>query len=106
PLILSEIYHVTLPDLIPSVLLLLFGAALGLGFGLVILVLHLARRHRLAEQSLGRTTNAVSMTRPSLRFSYVRRPGCWLAVRSQSLPAAQAALGSPHPKPSSYREGL
>lgn len=37
---------------------------------------------------------------------FLRRPPCWLAIRSRSLPSVQAAFGLHNPKPCSWLRGL
>ncbi|HWH68404.1 MAG TPA: hypothetical protein VNT26_03425, partial [Candidatus Sulfotelmatobacter sp.] len=46
------------------------------------------------------------LTCPHERTCFLRRPCCWLAVKSRSLAAVQAALGLNNPKPCSWIEGL
>ena len=86
----------------PVLLLLLFSIALSIGLGIAIVLARQARRQKLVPQRQG-PPFATSSYEAS---SALRRPGCWLAVKSRSLVAVQSALGLHNPKPCSWIEGL
>jgi hypothetical protein len=86
----------------PVLLLLLFSIALSIGTSIVVLVLRAARRNRAPV----RPESGPSPACPLERDCVFHRPGCWLAIRSRSLPAVQSALGLHNPKPCSWLEGL
>jgi hypothetical protein len=95
-------------DLIPVLLLLLFGAAFGAGVAMFYLVRWIARRESPwtdsvvgAEEVSPERAFVVSPLR-----AFWRRPTCWLAVRSRNLLAVQSALELDNPKPCSWTEGL
>lgn len=98
----------TAGDLIPLLLLLLFGAAFGAGMALFSLVRWLRRR----ERGWGDFTSSVESAPPENAFTvsplraFWRRPTCWLAIRSRNLDVVQSALGLDNPKPCSWTEGL
>ncbi len=89
-------------DLIPVLLLLLFSVALIIGLVIVLWALRRARQ-RPSVPSLEARSFLRSSGERSCSF---RRPVCWLAVKSNSLGAVQAALGLHNPKPCSWIEGL
>src|SRR5437667_2277984 len=89
----------------PVLLLLLFSMALTICAAAVVFVNHHARR-----RGQGRPQNIDSEPRALsdsvLPHMFLCRPGCWLAIKSRSLRAVQAALGLHNPKPCSFREGF
>ena len=88
----------------PVLLLLLFSVAVSIGMGIIILLI------RGAKQK----PPALAPRRPSHpfpgsnfeRMCLLRRPGCWLAVKSRNLLAVQSALGLHNAKPCSWVEGM
>jgi hypothetical protein len=87
----------------PMLLLLLFGVTLSIGLGIIMVVIHRAR------QPLARARDR--QPPPVLACPYehtciYQRPGCWLAIKSRSLPTVQSALGLNNPKPCSWLEGM
>jgi hypothetical protein len=92
-------------DLIPLLLLVLLGLALGLGSAMAVLV---ARRSHHVFQSIN--SSAIIIGRAPVRnppaATLFSRPCCWLAVRSKNLHAVQAAFGLHNPKPCSWQEGM
>jgi len=89
----------------PALLLLLFGAALVIGAGLVLLVIRMVRLRRHASKPPPEL-NLDGFFFPVLRPSYLRRPSSWLVVKSRNLLAVQSALGLHNPKPCSWTEGF
>ena len=90
----------------PILLLVLLSLAVGLGVGMAFLVVRWVRRNRLRARPLRRETNASRFYFQSRRIPYLRRPACWLAVKSRNLFLVQSALGLHNPKPCSWTEGL
>jgi hypothetical protein len=92
-------------DLIPIVLLLLFGAALGFGVAITLFAWYWRRKHLAPpapfEDRLDFLPNFAPITR-----SFLARPASWLTVRSRNLPAVQMALGLHNPRPCTWLEGL
>jgi hypothetical protein len=92
-------------DLIPVVLLLLFGAAFGCGAAITLFVWYWRRKHLAlpepVESRLDFLPNFAPMTR-----SFLARPVSWLVVRNRDLSAAQSALGLHNPRPCTWLEGL
>ena len=89
-------------DFTPVLLLLLFSGALGFGVTTLALGILRSRRHGWVEGG----EEAVVSQCPYARSCFMRRPGCWLAVRSRSLSAVQAALGMHNAKPCPLIKGL
>ncbi len=84
-------------------LLLLFGVTLSIGLGIIVVVIHRARQ----PLATTRDRQAPSATTcPYERNCIYQRPGCWLAIKSRSLPTVQSALGLNNPKPCSWLEGM
>lgn len=81
-------------------LLAMQGLALGIGFLVLGWMLAVHRRERLRARSLA----------PQNLFPFPAqkpaRPACWLAIRSVSPEAVQAALGVRRAEPCSWAEGL
>ncbi len=82
----------------PLMLLVLFSIAGSIGVGVVVMVL---RKARLKSSASAEASNC-----PFATACILRRPGCWLAIKSRSLVAVQSALGLHNPKPCSWLEGL
>ncbi|MSU58951.1 MAG: hypothetical protein EXS35_12425 [Pedosphaera sp.] len=98
----------TTGDLIPTVLLLLFAAAIGAGVAMLVFIRMLRRREVSPDEAITGPDEfgpevffAVSPLR-----AFWRRPACWLAIRSRNLAAVQAALRLGDAKPCSWSEGL
>lgn len=88
--------------MMPVLLLLLFSLALSIGIGIITMILRRCR----GEPSKPSAPPSVPPSCPYERSCVFRRPSCWLAVRSRSLSAVQAALGLHNPKPCSWLEGI
>jgi len=86
----------------PVLLLWLFSLALSVVTAIIVLVV---RRSRV-KPPFRDSERGLSNDYSSERASVFRRPDCWLAVKSHSLIAVQAALGLHNPKPCSWIEGL
>lgn len=85
-------------DLIPLLLLVLLTLAFTIGGAMVVLLIR------------NSTNQAVKPTpAPPVNFSpatFIRRPPCWVAIKSQRLASVQSALGLQKVKPCSWSEGL
>jgi len=90
-------------DIVPILLLLLFGLAVSLGTGIIVLVLRKGRPQVSAEPGAILHPVVPSVAAPAL---LLHRPNCWLAVKSRDLFAVQAALGLHNPRPCPCCEGL
>jgi hypothetical protein len=91
-------------DTVAITLLLLFGAAVGIGGTMVWLAMRW-NRHALAPVKVRRARTATS----ELRRRYLhlaKRPVVWLAIRSRNPQEVQAALALADPRPCSWVEGL
>jgi len=86
----------------PFLLLLLLSLALSIGIGIIVLLIRRAQEKAPCEQ-ISSNRSAPCPYREACLF---RRPGCWLAIKSRSLPAVQSALGVHNPKPCSLTQGL
>jgi hypothetical protein len=91
-------------DIMPVLLLVLFGVALSIGMGIIVAVFHRAKGApapacKEPEQS------AAGQCRYEPRCIF-HRPNYWLAIKSRSLLAVQSALGLHNVKPCSWLEGL
>ncbi len=86
----------------PVLLLLLLSIALSVGLSIVVfLVRHTPRQvSRAAPAWEGCSPGAME------RSVVFHRPSCWLAIKSRSLHAVQAALDLHNPKPCSWTRGL
>ena len=93
-------------DLMPLLLLLLLGMALGTGVVLVVLVSRWVRRQRALRELWPAEPIRRRLTYATSRAGYLRRPACWLAIKSRNLLTVQSALGLHNPKPCSWTEGL
>jgi len=89
----------------PALLLLLFGSALIIGAGIVLLVLRLLRR-KPQRSKAAPEFNLDGFFWPAARPSYLRRPNSWLVIKSRNLLAVQSALGLHNPRPCSWSEGV
>jgi hypothetical protein len=88
-------------EMMPILLLVLFGCALSIGIATILLIIR--RAHTKSDESLD-SASAVSC--PYAQTCFMRRPGCWLAIRSRNLLAVQAALALHNPKPCPFLRGL
>ena len=90
----------TPPNLIPILLLLLLGFALGTGLVLLGWMLAVRRRELWREKFLSPKSFFPAETR------LTHRPACWLAIRAVSPEAVRRALGLNRATPCSWAEGL
>src|SRR5438093_5524731 len=90
----------------PLLLLLLLGMALGTGVVLVVLVSRWVRRQRAQRELWPAEPIRRRLTYATSRAGYLRRPACWLAIKSRNLLTVQSALGLHNPKPCSWMDGL
>jgi hypothetical protein len=84
----------------PILLLLLVSIALSIGISIIALVV---RRSRGVKLSVKAEPDSFC---PLERTCTLRRPGCWLAVKGNTLFSVQSALGLNNPKPCSWIQGL
>lgn len=93
-------------NLIPVLLLILLGVALGSGAIIISLVLYSRGRRGFFDQQLPAThlPLAPNFIPPHIVFQH--RPPAWLAVRSRNLHAVQSALALNNPKPCTWIEGI
>lgn len=84
----------------PILLLLLVSIALSIGISIVALVVRRSRSVKLAAKA---EQNSLC---PLERTCMFRRPGCWLAIKGNTLFSVQSALGLHNPKPCSWIQGL
>lgn len=87
----------------PVFLLLLFGLAVSIGIGVIVVVVR--RAGRRLKPTPRPPPCSIAATAPFERSCFFR-PSCWLAIKSRSLVAVQAALGLHNPKPCSWVDGL
>jgi hypothetical protein len=87
----------------PMLLLLLFGVTLSIGLGIIVVVIHRARQPLAAERARQSSPVPNCPYEPGCIY---QRPGCWLAIKSRSLPTVQSALGLNNPKPCSWFEAM
>lgn len=92
-------------DIVPILLLVLFGLAVSIGSSIIILVLRKARPQDSAPQ---KSTAARKPASPSAanHSALFHPPSCWLAIRSRNVFAVQVALGLNNPRPCLCCEGL
>jgi hypothetical protein len=81
------------------VLLVCFSLALAIGIGALVLAL---KRARLSSPK----SRNEAVECPFARSCFMRRPDCWLAIKSRSLLAVQSALGLHNAKPCSWIDGF
>lgn len=94
------------PNLIPVLLLILFGVVLGGVSVMVALVLHWRRRGVFLNSPSGVSSLQFSPGFTPSQVVFQHRPAAWLAIRSRNPHAVQTALGLSNPKPCSWIEGL
>jgi hypothetical protein len=92
-------------DLMPLLLLLLFGLSLSAGVAMAFLISSLIRQRRVGLPRMV-SESAPESSSHHQRATYLHRPECWAAIKNRNLPAVQSALGMHHPKPCSWIEGL
>jgi hypothetical protein len=90
-------------DIIPVLLIVLFSAAISIGTTIIVLV---SRRQGEKTEMRAQSGPELAAACPFERTCSLRRPGCWLAVKSRNLAAVQSALGLHHPKPCTWQEGF
>lgn len=86
----------------PVLLLVLFGCALSIGITTVMLLIRRARAHPALEPAEPLSSSSC----PYAQNCFMRRPGCWLAIKSRSVFAVQSALALHNPKPCPFLRGL
>jgi hypothetical protein len=96
-------FKVNVWDLLPVYLLIVFGVALSVGFGVVAVLIHRSGRHSVLAVP-PQTAPVVAYNLPS--SSLWNRPNSWQAIRGKSLGAVQKALGISNPKPCSWAAGF
>ena len=94
------------PNLIPVLLLILFGVVLGGVSVMVALILHWRRRGIFLNSSLGVSSLQFFPGIHSHQVVFQHRPAAWLAIRSRNLHAVQTALGLHNPRPCTWIEGI
>jgi len=88
----------------PVLLLLLVSIALSFGISMIALAV---RRARGITPPLGSAPQPEEASfGPLERTCMFRRPGCWLAIKGNTLFSVQSALGLHNPKPCSWIQGL
>ena len=92
----------TVQDIMPVLLLMVLSLAITTG---TVMVVVLVRRSRSRGSVMLEQTLESTVGYPLRSFS-MRRPGCWLAIKSQNLLAVQSALGLHNPKPCSWMDGF
>jgi hypothetical protein len=86
---------------IPPALLAMLGFVLGLGIMMLVWMIALHRRARVAEFKIRQMEKF-----PLFQSAFGSRPTCWLAVRSLNPKVVQAALGLDHFAPCPWAEGM
>ena len=86
---------------IPAVLLAMFAFLVGLGAMMLVWMIALHRRARVAEFKIRQMEKF-----PLFQSAFGSRPTCWLAIRSLKPKAVQAALGLDHFAPCAWAEGM
>src|SRR5437762_2576019 len=85
----------------PVLLLLLVSIALSIGITVIALIVR-----RTRGLSPGFSANETASFCPLEATCAFRRPGCWLAIKGNTLLSVQTALGLHNPKPCSWIQGL
>ena len=93
-------------DIMPILLLVLFLLALSTGTGMVMLIVRRSRQRFSDNSTQKLPISPVEWTHVAGKPSYLRRPSCWLAIKSRNLALVQAAFGLHNTKPCSWRDGL
>lgn len=94
------------PNLIPVLLLILFGGVFGGAAAMVVLLLHWRRRGVFLNSAAGVPALPYLPGFTTTQVVFQHRPAAWLAIRSRNLHAVQAALGLNNPKPCTWIEGI
>ncbi|HEY0456076.1 MAG TPA: hypothetical protein VGE41_06845 [Verrucomicrobiae bacterium] len=92
-------------DLVPVLLILVLGVALGVGLTSLLLVLHFSRSGRLAQRRALKREDWLQLEK-RFQSSIFTVPPRWLAVRCGNPFVVQAALGLNRPTPCSWEEGI
>lgn len=92
-------------DIMPVLLLLLFFGLLAIIASVIVFVLRQAARERAQGQARIKFSPAANLEEGDGSLT-VRRPACWLAIKSRNLRTVETALGLHHVKPCSMFEGL
>jgi hypothetical protein len=90
---------VNVSDLIPLLLLVLLTLAFTIGGAMVVLLI---RNSKERPQKAAPVPAAPEIS----SAAFIRRPPCWLAIKSHNLTSVQSALGLQNVKPCSWSEGL
>jgi hypothetical protein len=93
-------------NLIPILLLVLIGVALGGGAVIVSLIYFARNRRALFDQPFSPTSLLATPNFIPPQIVFQHRPPAWLAIRSRNLEAVQAALELTNTKPCSWVEGI
>src|SRR5258705_11047591 len=93
-------------EVMATLLLSVFWFVLIVGVFLVFLVVHWKSRRTAASVLKSEETQALTGSPLNLRHSTLKRPNCWLAIKSKNLLTVQYALSLHNPKPCSWAEGL
>jgi hypothetical protein len=92
------------PALIPTVLLILFSAALASGALIVLLAMRWRRRELLRGTARVRIARPQDVEPNGVAFSCF--PPAWVAIRCRNLRTVQSALGLSNPRPCTFLNGL
>jgi hypothetical protein len=92
-------------EVIATLLLSIFWFVLIIGVLLVFLIIHWKGR-RTAVSLKSEVKEEPPGSCFSFRHSTLKRPNCWLAIKSKNLLTVQYALSLHNPKPCSWAEGL
>jgi hypothetical protein len=93
-------------DVIPVLLLILLGMALGGIAMMVALIVHLRGRRFWETSSPFSTSRQCFQNFLPLHVVFQHRPDSWIAVRSRSTQAVQSAFALNNPKPCTWIEGI
>ncbi len=96
--------RVNVGDVMPLLLLIVFGLALSTGAAMVTFVMRLVKHKRRTSATAGwKLPDSLETSGSSC---WVRRPTSWLAIKSGKPLAVQSALGLHNPKPCCWNDGL
>ena len=93
-------------NLIPLVLLILFGAAVGCGLTITLFAWHWRRKYSDTQGPVGDWRPPALPDFAPTQRGFLARPTSWLTVRSRNPAAVQSALGLHHARPCTWMEGL
>ncbi|MDB6109571.1 MAG: hypothetical protein JWR69_1321 [Pedosphaera sp.] len=93
-------------EVMATLLLSVFWFVLIIGVFLVFLIVHWKSRRTAARLPEYAEKQPSADTSLNLRHSTLKRPNCWLAIKSKNLLTVQYALSLHNPKPCSWAEGL